>query len=81
VVEFGAWAADYVRERRWHETQQLQELPAGCVRLTVQLSCLEEIERWILSWGNHARVIGPPELMRQLAQTTRNIFARYASHS
>ena len=62
VIRFNARAADYVREKKWHESQQLRELKGGGVELRLKLSSLREIERWILSWGGDATVVKPREL-------------------
>jgi len=62
VVRFESAVADYVREKKWHPSQRLRDLEDGGVELSLTLSGLEEIERWILSWGGSARVIEPREL-------------------
>lgn len=68
-IRFDASAAFYIRERRWHPSQELQALPGGGVELSLRLSSLAEVERWILSWGAHARVLEPPQLARSLSAT------------
>ncbi len=71
VIRFNARVADYVREKKWHESQQLRELKTGGVELRLKLSSLQEIERWVLGWGGDARVVKPRELaeaVRQAAQ-------------
>jgi proteasome accessory factor B len=68
VIRFNARAADYVREKKWHESQQLRDLKGGGVELELKLSSLAEIERWILSWGGDAKVLKP----RELAEAVRN---------
>jgi hypothetical protein len=45
VIEFEPWAADVVRGRQWHSSQQVTDLPGGGSRMTMRLSCLEEVER------------------------------------
>jgi predicted DNA-binding transcriptional regulator YafY len=35
----------------------------GGIELEMTLGALEEIERWILSWGDHARVLSPKLLI------------------
>jgi proteasome accessory factor B len=65
-IRFDKFAAQLVRERVWHPSQQIQELTGGEIELTVTLSSLLEIEPWILSWGEHARTIAPKELMLKL---------------
>jgi proteasome accessory factor B len=60
IIEFDAWATDLVHGRLWHSSQELSLLPHGRSRLTMRLNSLEEIERWVLSWGVHATVVAPP---------------------
>ncbi len=55
VIEFDPWAADLIRGRCWHSTQIRTDLPSGGARLSMRLSSLEEIERWLLSWGPRPR--------------------------
>ena len=62
VIRFNSRVADYVREKKWHESQQLRDLKGGGVELRMSLSSLVEIERWILSWGADAEVLKPGEL-------------------
>ena len=73
VISFNARAADYVREKKWHESQQLRELKGGGVELTLTLSSLAEIERWILSWGGDAKVMKPRELAEAVRLSARKM--------
>ena len=54
--------ADFIREKKWHTSQQLKNLSNGSVELTLRLSSLIEVQRWILSWAGNAEVIAPLEL-------------------
>lgn len=72
VIQFNEQAADYVREKRWHPSQQLKEIPGG-VELRLKLSSLGEVQRWVLSWGGNARVIRPQELARFVRQSAASI--------
>jgi proteasome accessory factor B len=72
VLRFNARAADFVREKKWHETQRLRNLRNGGVELSLRLSSLEEVARWVLSWGGDARVVKP----RELAQAVRSAASR-----
>ena len=49
------------------------ELPDGGVELSMSLSALAEIERWVLSWGGNARVLQPVELARRVQQSAEAI--------
>lgn len=67
-LKFDAFAGQLVRERIWHPSQKIQELADGGLELTLQLSSLHEIEPWVLSWGEHAKVLGPAELKRRISK-------------
>ncbi len=73
VIRFNAGVADYVREKKWHESQELRELKGGGVELRLKLSSLLEIQRWVLSWGGDAKVIAPRELALAVRQAAENI--------
>jgi proteasome accessory factor B len=73
VIRFGELVADYIREKRWHESQELVELPQGGVELRLKLSSLAEVERWVLGWGGNALVVQPPELAASVKEAARRI--------
>ncbi len=76
VLRFNARAADYVREKKWHASQQLRELRGGAVELRLKLSSLAEIQRWVLSWGGDAVVVKPRELADAVRAAARSILRR-----
>jgi predicted DNA-binding transcriptional regulator YafY len=80
-IRFEKAAADRVRERVWHESQQLTELADGRVELTLRLGALAEVERWALGWGKLAEVLEPKELRESLAKTVRALAEKYAEDS
>lgn len=63
-IRFEGYAARVVAERMWHSTQEISRLDkdGSVIEFQAQLAGLEEITRWVLSWGSKAQVIGPPEL-------------------
>jgi len=69
---FSVAAGQLVRERIWHPSQKIQELAEGGLELTLQLSSLHEIEPWVLSWGEHVRILGPAELKKRIATRLRS---------
>jgi predicted DNA-binding transcriptional regulator YafY len=77
VVDFDAWAADEVRGRRWHSSQELSELPKGMLRVTMRLNNIEEVEKWVLGFGTHATVVRPNALAERLFKTTGELSQRY----
>jgi len=77
VVELDAFAADDVRGRRLHSSQELTEMPGGMLRVRLRLDSLEEAERWVLSLGTHATVIRPEKLRERLFKATGELWQRY----
>jgi len=73
VIQFNARVADLIREKKWHESQQLRELKGGGAELKLKLSSLLEIERWVLSWGGDAKVLKPRELADRVKQAAEKI--------
>jgi len=70
--------ADYIREKKWHESQRLRELKGRGVELRMKLSSLAEIERWILSWGGDAKVLKPRELADAVKKSAETILKQRA---
>jgi predicted DNA-binding transcriptional regulator YafY len=66
VLRFSGRAAQLVRERNWHHSQQIQELAGGNLELGLTLNSLEEIIPWILSWGKDCEVVRPTKLRREV---------------
>ena len=62
-IHFARSAARYVQESTWHESQQLFPQSDGSVIAEFQLPDIEEILKWILSFGSSATALEPPELV------------------
>lgn len=78
IVRFSPAAAERVREREWHDTQEMRDLPDGGLELQLHLGALGEVETWILGWGDAAEVVAPPELRARIQKTVTALAARYA---
>ena len=79
VIRFNVRVADYIREKKWHDSQQLRELKDGGVELRMKLSSLAEVERWVLSWGGNARVSKPAELADAVRAAAKRILDAHLS--
>lgn len=73
VIRFDRAVADFIREKRWHPSQTLVERQGGVVELRLRLSSLEEVKRWVLSWGGYAVVVAPPGLAEAVRAAARAI--------
>lgn len=72
-IRFEGYAARVVGERMWHVSQEIVPLkPDGSlIEFRAQLDGLEEITRWVLSWGSKAQVLGPPALKKRVQDELR----------
>jgi len=76
-ISFDVFAAPRIEERQWHPSQKIKHLRNGGIELSLTLGNLEEIERWILSWGSHAQVLAPAELKERIAKTAAQLADAY----
>ena len=65
---FSPEMAGYVRERSWHESQQLADEPDGGVRLTMEVAPGFELQAWIKGFLPHVRVVRPASLRDAIAR-------------
>ncbi|MEO8678617.1 MAG: WYL domain-containing protein [Vicinamibacterales bacterium] len=66
LLEFSERVAPYVRERVWHKSQQIEELPDGGVRLGLKVCRDWALHAWVLSWGPHVHVAAPASLAQEI---------------
>jgi predicted DNA-binding transcriptional regulator YafY len=71
-LQFEARVAPHVRGRVWHDSQQIEELADGRVRMTLDVSIDWALRSWLLGFGASVRVISPA----QLADTLRDEFRK-----
>jgi len=66
TVQFAPSAARRVRGRQWARDQEVTEHPDGRLSLTMKTSGKQDVLRWILSFGDQAKILHPPELVEEL---------------
>lgn len=79
AIWFDGKTAPYIRERRWHPTQKLDEHQDGSVTLSMTVSGLNDLKRWVLGYGEGAVVLRPPELLALVQQELKGMLNRYQS--
>jgi len=77
VIEFDAEGAKYVRGRKWHSTQRLEELEGGSLRLSFLVGGLGEVMRWVMGFGEHAEIIEPEHLRGEVMEELEKALERY----
>jgi len=78
LVEFDARVADEIRSKRLHRDQRVAMSADGRLRLSVPLVNVDSFIAWVLSFGDAATVVEPPEVARQVAAILDRAAARYA---
>jgi predicted DNA-binding transcriptional regulator YafY len=78
AIRFDAYQSRWIRERRWHESQEpLEELPGGGVILRFRTGGLEAVKRWVMQYGAHAEVLEPKGLREALRREVRRMAEVY----
>ncbi|MEZ6066492.1 MAG: WYL domain-containing protein [Planctomycetaceae bacterium] len=77
VIRFSREVAQYVTEHRWHASQELTHLKDGSLRAEFDLSSLEEVKSWVLSFGAKAVVEEPEELRQEIQAEIERMTSRY----
>lgn len=77
-LRFSAAVARRVKETVWHESQEVEELPDGSIRVQLLVAEPTELKHWVLGWGANCEVIAPTTLRNQLAAETGAMAGLYA---
>lgn len=77
-IWFSQDVAYLLNERQWHPTQSLTQQNDKSVIVTFQAGGLDEIATWVLSWGADAKVLDPPELVKDVTSKLARARIRYA---
>lgn len=77
-LRFSPAVACYIRERRWHATQQLADQPDGGVVVTLRVNHMLEVKRWALSFGGDCEVLAPRELREEVVAEIVRLAKRYS---
>ena len=80
-IRFDPARANQIRERVWHRSQELTELPDGRLELTMEVGGDDELASWILSFGEQAEVIEPSGLRDRIRAALHGALSRYSDES
>ena len=77
-IWFDELTAPFIRERRWHKSQEIIEQDDGSLVLKLKVSSLNDIKRWVLGYGKGAIVKNPPELVQMMRNEIKAIMMNYS---
>jgi predicted DNA-binding transcriptional regulator YafY len=77
VLLFDAYQARYMKERTWHPSQETEDRPDGSLVMRFKTGALAEVQRQIMSYGRHVKVLAPDSLavaVRDELQATLRLY-------
>lgn len=77
VVKFSATVAEFIRERRWHPSQQLEPLEDGGLLWRGTVSGEHEFIGWVMSWSPWAELVSPAHWRRSLRARARQLVSAH----
>lgn len=77
AIRFAAGTARYIRERTWHASQTIEELPDGGLIIRFTTSGMGEVKRWVLQYGSNAEVLSPAVLRQDCIEEVRKLRGMY----
>ena len=78
-VRISAGWARWVGEKIWHESQKAKQNSDGSLELSFQIAGLDEIKRWILSFGPECQVLEPEKLKEMVRKDLSRNLAQYST--
>ena len=76
-ILFDSHQTRWVCERTWHKSQQIERRPDGSLILSMSVSGLGEVKRWVLGFGSHAEVLAPTELREEVKREIEELRKQY----
>jgi predicted DNA-binding transcriptional regulator YafY len=76
-IKFSSGAAEFVKEVKWHSSQEIEILTDGQLIFEVYLDEFSEFKKWILGFGADAEVLEPSNLRSEIAEEIEAIYNSY----
>jgi len=77
AIWFSPNKAQFIRERKWHPSQTIEEQPDGSLILHLKTGGLVEVRNWVLQFADEAEVLTPDKLRQDVAKEIRKLSERY----
>jgi len=76
-VWFSADIAGYIKEKIWHESQEIHPQDDGSIIFEAEVAGTVEIRFWIMSWGSNAVVLEPGSLRDEIRAEAEAMAMKY----
>jgi predicted DNA-binding transcriptional regulator YafY len=76
-VWFSPEVAGYIKEKIWHESQEIHLQEDGSIIFEAEVAGTDEIKFWIMSWGSNAEVLEPTSLKEEIRAEAEAVMGMY----
>ena len=76
-LRFNKFMAPFIRERIWHPSQKLRNLPDHGVELEFRCTASYEVDAWVQRWGDDVEVLAPQSLRTEMRKLGEPLIAKY----
>ena len=78
-IWFSVDVAEYIKEKKWHNSQNIEDQKDGSVILEAEVAGLQEVKTWVVSWGSKAVVLEPEILKNEISAEAAAMLGLYDS--
>jgi predicted DNA-binding transcriptional regulator YafY len=76
-IWFAPDVAGYIKEKTWHESQEIEEQDDGSLIFEAKVAGTDEIKFWIMNWGSNAQVLEPESLRDEIWEEAEAMTEKY----
>ena len=76
-IWFSSDVAGYIRERIWHQSQQIHPQDDGSIIFEAEVAGTDEIKYWIMNWGSKAVALSPETLREEIQEEAALLMKNY----
>jgi predicted DNA-binding transcriptional regulator YafY len=76
-IRFSPYQAQWIREHRWHASQEIEEQEDGGLILKMRVAALDAVRRWVMRYGADAEVLKPGALRKMMADEVYRLIDMY----
>jgi predicted DNA-binding transcriptional regulator YafY len=77
TLRFDSTVTPYVRERRWHASQQVVKLADGGLEMILQVGITPDFIQWVIGFHKHVLVVHPVALENELVKAATELLGLY----
>ena len=80
-IWFSSNKAQFIRERKWHPSQTIEEQSDSSLVLHLKTGGLVEVRNWVLQFADDAEILKPDSLRQDVAKEIKKLSDRYGSNN